>query len=497
MRREIAKGATWMVLFRLFDRLVGLASTVILARLLLPSDFGVVAMAMSVIGLIELATAFSFEIALIQKPDPKRVHFDTAWTLNVLLAAGGALVTVALAHPTAAFYGEPRLAPMLWAIAAAWLVSGFENIGIVEFRRQMDFAREFRFLATKRCATFLVTLAAAFALRSYWALVIGMAAGRVFGVLLSYAMHPFRPRPSLAASRELFGFSGWMLANNIANAAIGRVPQFFVGRLLGAPALGAYTMGAEIAQLAYTELVAPISRALIPGYSRLAGDADALRRICIDSAAAVMLIVLPASIGLALVADPLVRVVLGEKWGEAVPVIQILAFTGITNGFLSNNAAAYIALGRPYLTTAVLVTRLTVLALVLMALSFAGRVSLPALAAAEVVATLAALCVGYPLLFSALRIRIGQYLAALWRPLFASGAMALAVTAASAVVERDPGFATALAQLAVGVGLGVVTYALALRLLWQLSGRPPGVEVELARFAVSIYRSVVRRLFVK
>lgn len=233
MRREIANGAAWMVLFRLLDRLVGLASTVILARLLLPSDFGVVAMAMSVIGLIELATAFSFEIALIQKPDPQRVHFDTAWTLNVLLAAGGALVTVALAHPTAAFYGEPRLAPMMWAIAAAWLVSGFENIGIVEFRRQMDFAREFRFLATKRCAAFVVTLTAAFALRSYWALVIGMAAGRVFGVLLSYAMHPFRPRPSLAASRELFGFSGWMLANNVANAVVGQV--HLGGRVRGSP----------------------------------------------------------------------------------------------------------------------------------------------------------------------------------------------------------------------------------------------------------------------
>jgi PST family polysaccharide transporter len=286
MRREIAQGATWMVLFRLFDRAVGLASTVILARLLVPADFGAVAMAMSVIALIELATAFSFEIALIQKRDPQRVHYDTAWTLNVLLAAGGALVTAALAYPTAAFYGEPRLVPVMWAIGAAWLVSGFENVGIVNFRREMDFAREFRFLALRRVAAFVVTLTAALTLRSYWALVIGMAAGRVFGVLLSYAMHPFRPRFSLFASRELFGFSGWMLANNVAHAVTGRIPQFFVGRLLGAQALGAYTVGAEIAQLAYTEIVAPISRALIPGYSRLAGDLDALRRICIDSSPA-------------------------------------------------------------------------------------------------------------------------------------------------------------------------------------------------------------------
>lgn len=497
MRREIAQGATWMVLFRLFDRSVGLASTVILARLLVPADFGVVAMAMSVIALIELATAFSFEIALIQKRDPQRVHYDTAWTLNVLLAAGGALVTAVLAEPTAAFYDEPRLVPVMWAIGAAWFVSGFENVGIVNFRREMDFAREFRFLALRRLAAFVVTLAAALTLRSYWALVIGMAAGRVCGVLLSYAMHPFRPRLSLFASRELFGFSGWLLANNIAHAVTGRLPQFFVGRLLGAQALGAYTVGAEVAQLAYTEIVAPISRALIPGYSRLAGNLDALRRICIESGAAVLVIVVPASIGIALVADPLVRVVLGTKWGEAVPVIQLLSFAGVVHGILSNNAAAYVALGRPHLTTVNLITRLICLASGLLLLVLFDRVTLVSLVAAELAAGIAALFVSYPLLFVSLRISVRQYLAALWRPLTASGTMALAVAAVMGAVGQGDGFVGALARLAAGVASGLGSYALALWILWRLSGRPRSVEVELARFAMSIYRSAIGRYFVK
>lgn len=486
-----------MVLYRFVDRTVGLVSTVILARLLLPADFGVVAMAMSVIALIELATAFSFEIALIQKAEPQRVHYDTAWTLNVLLAVGGALVTAALAHPAAAFYGEPRLVPVMWAIGAAWLVSGFENVGIVNFRREMDFAREFRFLAFKRLTAFAVTLAAALTLRSYWALVIGMSAGRVVGVLLSYAMHPFRPRFSLVASRELFGFSGWLLANNVAHAVTGRIPQFFVGRLLGAPALGAYTIGAEIAQLAYTEIVAPISRALIPGYSRLAGDLDALRRICIDSGAGVLVIVLPASLGIALVADPLVRVVLGPKWGEAVPVIQWLAFAGIVHGILSNHAAAYVALGRPHLSTINLFMRLICLASALLVIVFIDRVSLVSLVAAELAAGIATLFVSYPLLFVSLRISVKQYLAALWRPLAASGVMALAVATVLEAVGRGDGFLGALAQLAAGVASGLASYALALWMLWRLSGRPRSVEAELARFAVSIYRSAIDRCFVK
>jgi lipopolysaccharide exporter len=83
MKREIATGAVWMVFMRLCDRMLGLVSTLVLARLLVPSDFGLVAMAMSFITLIELAGAFSFEVALIQRADPTRAHYDTAWTLNL------------------------------------------------------------------------------------------------------------------------------------------------------------------------------------------------------------------------------------------------------------------------------------------------------------------------------------------------------------------------------------------------------------------------------
>ena len=241
------------------------------------------------------------------------------------------ILTAALAYPAAAFYGEPRLVPVMFAIGAAWLISGFENIGTVNFRRNMDFGREFRFLAFKRVTSFGVAIAAALMLRSYWALVIGMLAGRTVGVILSYLLEPFRPRLSLAASRQLFSFSGWMLVTNVAAAVISKIPSFFVGRMFGAQTLGAYTVGAEIAQLAHTELVAPINRAMIPGYSRLADDVDAFRRTCIDSAAAILLLVLPASVGIAVLAGPVVRVLLGEQWNEAVPVIQVLAFSGAVN----------------------------------------------------------------------------------------------------------------------------------------------------------------------
>ena len=491
MRAEIARGAAWMVLFRLFDRSVGLVSTTVLARLLIPADFGLVAMAMSVIAIIELATSFSFEFALIQKPDPQREHFDTAWTLNILVALAGAVLTAALAYPAASFYGDPRLVAVMFAIGGAWLVSGFENTGMANFRREMNFSAEFRWMASRRVASFVVTLLAAWMFRSYWALVIGTATGRIVGVAMSYVMHPLRPRLSLSRARELFSFSGWMLANNMAGVFIGRLPHIYVGRVFGAQALGAYTVGSEIALLAHTELVAPINRAMFPGYARLADDPATFRRMCIEATAAILLIVLPVSAAVAILAEPIVRVLLGVQWHDAAPIIQVLAFAGAIAALNSNNTSAYLALGKPYLPTMILVTR--VLLFVAIILVFAPVHGFIAVAYAELVAALGSLAVSFPILFSSLRLRVRDYLESLWRPLLASalGAGVLHV-AVNAVAQPDT-FAGATEQLLVGLAVGCVVYPLFLWMLWRVSGRPEGVELMIGRRVRDMVRGVLRR----
>ena len=491
MMRDIAKGAAWMVLFRLFDRSIGIVSTSILARLLLPADFGLVAMAMSIIALIELATAFSFELALIQKAEPVREDFDTAWTLNILIAAGGAALTAGLAYPAAAFYADPRLSTVMFAIGAAWLVSGFENVGTVNFRRRMDFSSEFRLMATKRMITFVVTMSAAFAFRSYWALVIGMATGRVAGVVLSYLMQPFRPRLSLVSARELFSFSGWLLINNMAVVVASRVPHFAVGRFFGAQSLGAYTVGSEISQIAHTELIAPINRALFPGYSRLVNNPVAFRRTCVDATAVILLIVLPVSIGVAVVADQIVRVLLGAQWGEAAPLIQILALSGAAMAVSSNNVQVFLALGRPHLFTLVLVTRLVLLAAMMLILTASHGVT--GLAFAELFASVGSLAMSLPLVFKGLQLRAREYFASFWRPLLASCVMGAAVHFANQAAGAPESFLTAVLELLLSIPVGALSYVLSLWLLWQASGRPESVETMLGRRALEMLRKLTRK----
>lgn len=163
----MAAGAVWMVGFKLLDRSLGLISTLILARVLVPQDFGVVAMAMSFVALLELATAFGFDVALIQKQTRDRNHWDTAWTFNVLLGLSVAVAMVSGAPYVADFYRQDALEHVIRALAIGSMVQGFENIGVVAFRTEMRFDREFRFLISKKLVAFAVTIPAALILDSY------------------------------------------------------------------------------------------------------------------------------------------------------------------------------------------------------------------------------------------------------------------------------------------------------------------------------------------
>ncbi len=336
-----------MVLARILDRTIGLASTVILARLLVPADFGLVAMATALLALLELLGMFGVDMALIQNATATRRHFDTAWTFNVILGLVIAIALLALAVPAAHFYNEPRLQPIIICLAAAAVLQGFENIGVVAFRKELRFDKEFKLLLSKKLAMFMVTIPLAFLLRNYWALVAGTVVGRVVSVALTYWLQEYRPRFSLAARGELFQFGKWMMISGVLNFTSNRAADFLIGKLSGPRALGLFSLSYEISNLPTSDLIAPINRAIFPGYAQKAVDLGALRRMYLEVIGLIALLAVPAGVGIAAVAELMVPVVLGPKWVDAVPAMTALSFYGVLLALKSNNHYVYLALGRP------------------------------------------------------------------------------------------------------------------------------------------------------
>ena len=176
--KSVARSALITVAMRWTARLIGFVSTLILARLLAPEDFGVIAMASLVIGLADVFFELGVNVALIQNKAPSQEHYDTAWTLRIIQTTLAAIIVVIAAPLAATYFNDPRVTLVVQVMAVSLMLSGLENIGVVTFQKEMQFGREFQFLFCKRIVGFIVTIAAAWFIRSYWALVIGALAGR-------------------------------------------------------------------------------------------------------------------------------------------------------------------------------------------------------------------------------------------------------------------------------------------------------------------------------
>lgn len=471
---KMAKGAVWMVLFKLVERSLGLISTIILARLLVPADFGLIAMAMSIIAILELLGAFGFDMALIQNAGAKREDYNTAWTFNVLFGLVSALIVIALAIPAAAFYAEPRLENLIYVLALGLAVQGFENIGIVAFRKQLEFNKEFKFQITKKLASFIVTVFFAYYLHSYWALVAGMLTGRIFGVFLSYYSHPYRPWFSLRARHELFHFSKWLFFNNVLLLLRTRSIDFIIGKTSGAHGLGLFSIAHEVSSLPSTELIAPINRAVFPGYAKMSHDTCELRNGFLKVFSVIVMFALPAGAGIAVTADLIVAVLLGPKWLETVPLIQILAFYGIVSAMQTNTIYIHLAVGKPKVTSYLFLAQAIIQIPLLVWLSIEHGVTGAAWGVLGV--SVLVLPANLYLVSHRLDLSFRDLASILWRPVVAVVAMFFVVEYALSLLRGGAGILGDLVLLLFGVGLGAVVFIVAVLGLWLLSARPDGAE---------------------
>jgi PST family polysaccharide transporter len=470
----MAKGAAWMILMRVVERGLGFVSTLLLARLLVPADFGLVAMAMSVFALLEVLGSFSFDMALIQNQQAERKHFDTAWTLAVIYGVVSGMGLVALAWPAATFFGESRLVPIFFALAAGGLVQSFKNVGVIAFQKELDFRKEFNFRAARKLVEFTVTITLALWLRSYWALVIGALSGRVAGTAISYLIHPYRPRLSLASVRELWSFSAWMLVNNIIVYAAVSGYDFIIGRVAGSRSLGLYSVAYEISNLPTTELVMPVSRAIFPGFAKLSHDRQGLENALLNAASLVALVTFPLGAGIAVLAEPAVRLILGVKWLEAIPLIQILAVYGIIRSAHAGTGPAYIAIGAQRAIAMINLPHLVVgWPLIVLLVPELGLIGAGyAVLTASVVGTSINLYLSRRLLAVPTR----KLAACFWRPFVAVSAM---VAVELAMLHRWPLEATVgglLVQTLLFVVAGATVYIGVVMALWLASGKPAGGE---------------------
>jgi len=490
--REMAKGGGWMIAARLGVQAIGFVSTIILARVLVPADFGLVALATTFAAALQAISEFSFDVVLIQNQRAGREHYDTAWTLSVIRNGILSALLLATAPLVAELLGDARLTPIVHFLAISNFLDGLQNIGIVDFRKHLAFHRELIFMVLGKLGMFVVTVPLAFLWHDYWALVGGLMAGAVVRLALSYLMHPFRPRPSLVHWREIMHFSKWLLANNICAFVFSRSDTFVLGKLAGAQAVGVYGIAFEIANLSTSNLVGPVRRAIFPGYSKVADDLEGLRKGFFGVLSLVLLIGAPMAVGIGAVAGPLVHVMLGEKWLASIPLIQILSLYSFIVIIGTSSAPIFLARARPQYIMWILGGS-SVILIPLLLVGVWGWGAIGAAWAMTITAGVAS-SIDLWLAFRLLDLRIGLLIAAVWRPIVAAAMMVAAVVELGSQWPMPLSAVSWAVLLIVSILSGAMIYGISALALWGLAGWVDGAEKQILLAGRQAGRRVLRSI---
>ncbi|MBV9829454.1 MAG: oligosaccharide flippase family protein [Alphaproteobacteria bacterium] len=488
--RRVLAGTGWNMGWRVATRSLDFISLLVLARLLIPADFGIVALASSVSASIDALSQLGVKDALVRLHDERRDYYDTAFTFQVIRGALTAVLLAGFSQFSDAWLGDARLHDILLIMAALALVAGAENIGVVTFTRELNFRMQVMMQAVPRVLGFLTTVGLALALRNYWAIVGGIVVLRTTGVAITYVAAPHRPRFGLTGWRYLASFSFWAWAGSLAGIIWGRSDGFLLGPVLGPSILGIYMMGVQLALMPVTELLEPACAALFPGFAMAQRGGAKPTAMALGVTGVLVLATIPFSIGVSACSGYLVTALLGPQWQEARLVIAILAFVCLFSPFSYVCSSVLSAQGH---VRSVFVTNAIAAAVkVTVVLSVRQTHDLPLIAVAAV-----AVVSGEALLFL-WQLRAGstaefrQLVATLIRAFFAAivtTAFAYFLLPGSwSVVTLDR-----IPALAAGGAVGASTFLIfwiCHALFWLAAGRPAGAEARVA----SLFHGLVQRV---
>jgi O-antigen/teichoic acid export membrane protein len=376
----------------------------------------------------------------------------------------------------------------------ATAVAGLRNIGVVAFRREMNYRQQFVLLSVPRLVQVAITIPLGLTLRSYWALVAGICISKVAEVAMSYLAHPYRPRLSLLGWRELASFSIWTWAASIASLLWNRCDPFVIGPAVGPAALGVYLLAAEIASLPVTELVAPATEVLYSGFSMAQkGGSDPLAT-ALPASTILLLIVMPLTIAISATSCYIVAATLGPRWTDAQPLIAIAAWLGLFAPYSYVCATALVSAGRVR-TIFVINSIASLLKLAGLSAVVAMTTDLPIIAAAGV-----AIVGSETLLFFVAIIRgdgppVRDTLAGVARILVSTAVTFAAVAATGLAWSRVD--MPAVQALAIGAALGIGAIAVFVAssfCVWHVSGRPAGPETRVVELLARMARPLRDRL---
>lgn len=346
MKRRALKGFLWTTLERWGARIASTTIFIALARHIEPDDLGLVALSGSIVSVATVLQQQGLGVALVQRPNLNKSDIDTAFWASLLLSAGLSLFMSLAASPISSALGQPDLSPVLRIQAIGMVIGGAGSVPTALLQRQLNF----RPIALRRLIATVVAGGVGLVMAMHGAGVWALVTQGVLDVTISTAVIWIAARwsPGLSVNRkawrELFCVGSRITALDLLNVANVRLDDFLVGTFLGTAALGYYSVAYRFIVVTTELFIGIVSTVTLPAFSRMQDDRVRIREAMTTAVTWVSIISFPAFLGLIAIASDVTVVMFGREWIPSVPVMQILAVSGLLQAIRSANSPILIAI---------------------------------------------------------------------------------------------------------------------------------------------------------
>ena len=345
--RRLVQGIAWTGAVRWATQILSWAATFVVARLLTPTDYGLVGMAMIYVGLAQIVSEGGVCAAIVQQRDLNDEQVAELNGLAIMIGIVLFVVTLALAAPISWFFGEPQVYPVVLVLSSVFLIRGLQVVPRALLARDLDFRRLAWVDGLETVVLMAVTVLMALANFGYWSLAVGGIASSLFTTALSRKWRPHAiafPR-SITRVKRPVNFAWQVVTSQVAWYSYSNADFAVVGRMLGKAILGAYSFAWTIASIPVDRVSGMVSRVTPAFFAAVQHDPPALRRYLLNLTEGLAFATLPACIGLAVVAPEFVEVFLGHAWVAAIVPLRLLALYAAFRSIITPAPQILIAMG--------------------------------------------------------------------------------------------------------------------------------------------------------
>ena len=452
------RGTAWAYGSYIGGQALVLVATAILARILTPSEFGLVGLALIFIVLLDTVSDLGLSPALVISTEEElSERANTVFTLTVALGLGLSAATAAVAPLAGRFFDQPDVVPLLAVLGLNFFLRSLGATHYALAQKRMDFRTRTTAELVGVIARGASGIALALAGFGAWSLVIGYLVGSAAITVTLWVLVSWRPSggPRRAHLPSMLRFGSTLTAVDVLAAVISQVDYIFIGRVLGTSALGLYTLGFRLPEMLIISLAVVSGRVLFPAFAAV--DREALGRAFLVSVRYSAIVALPLAAGLVALAEPFVLAVFGDKWEGSVDSMRVLSLYALAVAIGIPAGIAYKATGQAGVLLKLAVPRA---ALVVTSIALVVDEGIVAVAACQAAVAGLFAVIGLGIATRMLAVRPAELLAMVVPPLVAATAMGLAAFAVATAIEAS------WAALVLGIGIGLPTYA---GLLWLLA----------------------------